>query len=260
MGKRVLNQAYEAPLASDVRSRASPWRMLSAMRSGGAGIVAGEARDIAAAPGAHERGAPGLASAARSDSGRRVDWQSVVGICRYSLRRGQGQAREEPSWLSSQESLSTRRARGMSHMTPRCGSTSASRKSLRVAHARGLQRRQQPRVRRTAMTPRGSGAAEPTTARSRHATPLARRSRPGVENLNGRSVRSSDRSGLPGPGCSFAVTWSRHGLRQTPSEPSTAPCLAATAHLGGRWCARRALRPPTGRTQLSSRLRMSSPP
>jgi hypothetical protein len=47
------------------------------------------------------------------------------------------------------------------------------------------------------MARRGSGAAEPTTARSRHATPLAWRSRPDVENLNGRSVRSSDRSGLP---------------------------------------------------------------
>lgn len=53
----------------------------------------------------------------------------------------------------------------MSHMTPRSGSTSASRGSLRVASTRGLQGRQPPRVRSMAMTRKGSGLAEATTAR-----------------------------------------------------------------------------------------------
>jgi hypothetical protein len=58
MGKRVLNQAYEAPLGSDVRSRQSPPRTLRAMAIRGRPDRPREARDIAAErvpPRAHER-------------------------------------------------------------------------------------------------------------------------------------------------------------------------------------------------------------
>jgi len=153
-----------------------------------------QARDIAAervpAPAARTHAErPDQRPRPDSDSRHRVGWHSVVGICRYSPRRGQGPAREEPSWLSSQDSPNTREPQGMSHMAPSSGSTSASRRSLRAAHKSGSQRRQPLRARRSAMTRRASAAAEPTTApRARICQPAASLAAPPACVLPGSHV------------------------------------------------------------------------